>query len=339
MDAPPVQYVTTSDGYSIAYTVVGEGMALVMLPWLLGDIERMWRKPAALPFLESLARRFRFIWYNARGSGSSSRGLRHGHDFAAHLRDLDALVDRLKVTKALRVGMTQFCHAAVHFAVHRPEVIRGLVLINPIALKGAWGESPLEEAGRTNWRLFLEMWSRFAAADFQTLEDCQAAMSHADYLKALEAARNSDIASDLPLVSAPVLVLSARRPPSAAISEVSRQIAAAVPDGRLVLYEGTMTTDLIAAAEGREPQIAHILDEFVADLAPDDERASQPPEGLSPREIEVLRLIAAGRSNQQIADALVISASTVAKHVTSILGKIGAANRTEAAVYAKEHGL
>ena len=56
--------------------------------------------------------------------------------------------------------------------------------------------------------------------------------------------------------------------------------------------------------------------------------------GLSDREIEVIRLIAAGRSNQQIADELVISLHTVARHVGNIFDKANVKNRTEAAAYA-----
>jgi DNA-binding NarL/FixJ family response regulator len=63
------------------------------------------------------------------------------------------------------------------------------------------------------------------------------------------------------------------------------------------------------------------------------------PDGLSGREVEVLRLIAAGRSNPQIAEELVISLNTVQRHVSNILAKTGAANRTEAAVYARDKGL
>jgi len=53
----------------------------------------------------------------------------------------------------------------------------------------------------------------------------------------------------------------------------------------------------------------------------------------------VLCLIALGKSNQEIADALVISLRTVAHHVTSILNKTNTSNRTEAAAYANRHGL
>ncbi len=76
------------------------------------------------------------------------------------------------------------------------------------------------------------------------------------------------------------------------------------------------------------------------------ERAESPeagplphPTGLTPRELQVLRLIAVGKSNREVAEELVISLSTVAHHVTNILNKTGAANRTEAAAYAARHGL
>jgi predicted ATPase/DNA-binding CsgD family transcriptional regulator len=63
------------------------------------------------------------------------------------------------------------------------------------------------------------------------------------------------------------------------------------------------------------------------------------PRGLSPREVEVLRLIAGGKSNREIAAALVISLNTVARHVSNIFDKVGATNRTEAAAYAHRQGI
>ncbi len=65
----------------------------------------------------------------------------------------------------------------------------------------------------------------------------------------------------------------------------------------------------------------------------------QNPANLTNREIEVLRLVASGRTNQQIADDLVIALTTAAKHVANILAKTGSANRTEAATFANQNGI
>jgi DNA-binding NarL/FixJ family response regulator len=92
----------------------------------------------------------------------------------------------------------------------------------------------------------------------------------------------------------------------------------------------------------------HTLEERIT--ACSGQTASSPPATLSPvpspyfselsqREVEVLHLLAAGKSNRDIADTLCISLSTVATHVRNILGKTGSANRTEAAAYALQQGL
>jgi NarL family two-component system response regulator LiaR len=63
------------------------------------------------------------------------------------------------------------------------------------------------------------------------------------------------------------------------------------------------------------------------------------PDPLTPREVEVLQLVAQGRSNQEIADLLVISETTVRTHVSNILNKLHLASRTQAALYALREGL
>jgi NarL family two-component system response regulator LiaR len=64
-----------------------------------------------------------------------------------------------------------------------------------------------------------------------------------------------------------------------------------------------------------------------------------PLANLSEREFEVLRLIAAGKSNSEIAEQLVISANTVKSHVSNILSKLHLADRTQAAIYAWREGI
>jgi len=65
----------------------------------------------------------------------------------------------------------------------------------------------------------------------------------------------------------------------------------------------------------------------------------QLPDDLTPREAEVLALIAAGRTNAEIAEALVVSAATVKSHVNHIFAKAGVRDRAQAVVYAYENGL
>ena len=66
---------------------------------------------------------------------------------------------------------------------------------------------------------------------------------------------------------------------------------------------------------------------------------TSPEEALTPREMEILRYLARGFSNQEIADELEISITTVATHVRNILSKLHLANRTQAALYAIEQGI
>jgi DNA-binding CsgD family transcriptional regulator len=68
-------------------------------------------------------------------------------------------------------------------------------------------------------------------------------------------------------------------------------------------------------------------------------RAPAGPAGLSAREVQVLRLVAAGRTNRQVAAELVLSEHTVARHLQNAFGKIGVSSRAAAVAYAVEHGL
>jgi ATP/maltotriose-dependent transcriptional regulator MalT len=103
--------------------------------------------------------------------------------------------------------------------------------------------------------------------------------------------------------------------------------------------------DLEAAlAEGRQQPLEAAVEAALGEplKAETPEPSGKPaasPAGLSARELEVLRLLAEGSSNQEIADRLVLSVSTVERHLTHIYTKIGARGRAEAATFASRHGL
>jgi membrane protein implicated in regulation of membrane protease activity/DNA-binding CsgD family transcriptional regulator len=103
-----------------------------------------------------------------------------------------------------------------------------------------------------------------------------------------------------------------------------------------------------SAAPGREVEVIAIrgLTAIVRPLRsvrlPEGEGGTTAPTddfGLSARELEVLRLLAEGRTNAEIADVLVVSPRTVHHHVSHILEKLNASTRTEAARIAAQHGL
>ena len=95
-----------------------------------------------------------------------------------------------------------------------------------------------------------------------------------------------------------------------------------------------------AVARGEAALDTAVQHHVIAALTQPPESASpELPDGLTPREAEVLALIAEGLTNAEIADRLVVSAATVKTHVNHIFAKTGARDRAAAVVYAYERGL
>ena len=98
----------------------------------------------------------------------------------------------------------------------------------------------------------------------------------------------------------------------------------------------TAIRDVHSGQSSLHPTIARKL---IGELSEPPADKSTTDDVLTEREIGVLKLVARGYSNQEIADALVINSRTVGKHVSNILGKLHLANRTQAALYALREGL
>ena len=76
MEAPPIQYLRTNDGYDIAYSVARKGHPLVHVPGAFSHVQLFWQEQSVLyPWLIALKARFRLIQYDGRGRGLSTRGL------------------------------------------------------------------------------------------------------------------------------------------------------------------------------------------------------------------------------------------------------------------------
>jgi LuxR family maltose regulon positive regulatory protein len=154
------------------------------------------------------------------------------------------------------------------------------------------------------------------------------------------------------------LALAAVGDYASAVGALTEAVTLARPQGyvRVFADEGApmrhLLAQLCAARPGQPHPAGRLGPGYLAallracgptDAAPPPRRAAAAPPGLAEplteRELEVLRLIAAGSSNQRIAHDLVVALDTVKKHVTHVLGKLGAANRTEAVARARQLGL
>jgi DNA-binding NarL/FixJ family response regulator len=106
------------------------------------------------------------------------------------------------------------------------------------------------------------------------------------------------------------------------------------------IAKGASATALIdairSAAEGK-PTLSN--ESLAALIQSPAETEPQPGANLTAREQEVIYLLAQGKTNAQIAETLVVSVAAVKYHVGNILSKLGLANRTEVAAFAREHGL
>ena len=154
------------------------------------------------------------------------------------------------------------------------------------------------------------------------------------------------------------LALAARGDDAGALGALAEAVTLACPQGYVRVFADeaapmrALVTRLSTARKDQRAPARDIDPDYLAGLlracgqagaAPPSRRAAAALPGmaepLTDREVEVLRLLAAGRSNQRIAYELVVALDTVKKHVTHVLGKLGAANRTEAVARARQVGL
>jgi pimeloyl-ACP methyl ester carboxylesterase len=146
MDAPPVQFLTTRDGYNLAYCDIGEGKPFVFLPMTTTHLHVYWtQKTFVRPWWEGLAQRFRLIQYDGRGQGMSSRGLPDRFSSADLVTDLESLVDHLGIDRFVLMGLQWSGHTAVRYALDHAERVEALVLASCPTSFASWSLAMLQD--------------------------------------------------------------------------------------------------------------------------------------------------------------------------------------------------
>jgi DNA-binding CsgD family transcriptional regulator len=307
-----------------------------------------WRSRNVFRLLyEHLARRFQLVCYDSRGLGSSGRGLPEDFTIDQFETDLEAVVDLIDLKRFVLLAQTGFCRVAVRYATKHQERVSALILWNPDTgdpSRDSWEPGQIAALGATNWELFVDMMARTGWIPEDPIVArnlIRESITQEDWLIRSRAWPKYKVADTVASVRAPTLLLAASRSASPYSSEAaSRCIASQVKGARLEILDDPGTG--LFTLQPEVPAGVLLIEEFVRTVLPAVAQASVPVAGfpaLSEREIEVLRLVAAGKSNQEIADELVISVNTVIRHVSNIFAKTGATNRAQATAFAKDRGI
>lgn len=328
----PIKYTTTSDGARIAHTSLGGGPPLV---WDSGvgnePFELFLALPTGREWADTVRRGRRFITFNHRGTGRS--GPMVGPLTADQLvEDLAAVIETIESPKVDLVAVSCAVPTGCAYVARYPGRVRSLTLVQGGLTRGSrWWQKgisksdyllEIQHTARINWDFADDRaQSAFArevvrAVPFETWTEYDRV--------AFGVPVDGEIAR---AILVPTLCLQARDGPA-----MASELAEIIPGATL----GLLDVGLLIAGRSRSA-LGDALSAFLASL-PDAGTSEAPWETvgevsarpLSRRESEVLSLLAAGRSNAEIAAELTVSATTVARHVSNIYTKLGIHNRAQA---------
>ena len=341
--AQQVRFCTAGDGVQLAYAVHGSGPPIVRVATWLTHLDFDWDSPVWRHWLAELGDGHTVVRYDERGCGLSDRELGE-LSVETWVADLETVVDAAGLERFRLLGVSQGAAIALVYAARHPERVSHLVLYGGYARGRMWrGDEArahaeaMESAIRAGWtdaspafrRLFSMLFlPQGTPEQMAWYDELQRRSTSAEIAGRLYEARNAiDVVDVAPHVSAPTLVAHARGDRAVPVEE-GRLLAARIPGARLVLLE---SANHILLAD--EPAWGAFVTELRAFL--ESQPAPPAPVALSPREREVLELVAAGLTNDAIAGRLCLSVRTVERHLSNVYAKLrvsGKAGRAAAAV-------
>jgi pimeloyl-ACP methyl ester carboxylesterase/DNA-binding CsgD family transcriptional regulator len=338
--AQDIGFCTSDDGVRIAYARHGSGPVLVVAACWLSHLQYDWESPVWRHFLEDIGRFATIIRYDERGHGLSDRDV-HEHSLEQRVADLEAVVEAAGVERFALMGMAQGGPMVIEYAARHPERVSRLLFYNSYAA-ALPDPTPEDRAMADTFSQMIRVgWAR-PESEFRRVftsmmipDATEEQMSWLDELQRVSvspevavSSRSQRLDADarhlLAKLDVPTLVLHSRGDRMNDFSE-GRYLASEIPGARLVPLESR--NHIVLADEPAWRVFVHELQQF---LAPD---ASAPAEEadlsmLSERELDVLRHVADGRENDEIAAALHISPRTVERHLQNVYTKLGLSGRS-----------
>ena len=347
-----VRYVNGKDGTRLAWAESGAGPVLVKASNWLTHLEYEWNSPVWKHWIRFFSANFRFIRYDERGCGMSewpgaaALGLDHW------VGDLESVIDAARPPEQITLlGISQGAAACVLYAVRHPERVARMILYGAYArgalLRGTPASQRTYQAiidlARAQWGndnpSFRQVFtSRFipGGTDEQLRwfnELCLKCTSGDIAAHLLEARAMMNISSLLPQVRTPTLVVHGRGDQVVPIDE-GRFLASEIPGAEFIELDSSNHVLLEP-----EPAWERFQEAVLAFTRGGSGTAPSVFAALSARERQILRLIADGLSNTEIAERLEISEKTVRNHASNLFDKLGVWSRAQAIVFARDHGF
>jgi pimeloyl-ACP methyl ester carboxylesterase/DNA-binding CsgD family transcriptional regulator len=330
----------------IAYATSGSGPPLVKVGTWMTHVELDWESSVWRPLLRELSRDHTFVRYDARGCGLSDREVPE-LSFEAWVRDLESVADAAGFERFPLLGLSQGTAIAIAYAARHPERVSHLVLHGAYA-RGRLRRDPSpqeREDAETMVKLAELGWGRddpayrqFFTTQFipdSTLEQQRwwnelqrATISPANAARFLRAFNEVDVTEEACRVACPTLVTHSKSDVRIPFEE-GRRVAGLIPGARFAPVESR--NHVLLEHESAWVQWLAAVRDFLP--------GGVPFPGLTPREAELVELIAQGLDNAQIAARLELSDKTVRNHITSIFAKLEVDNRARAIVLAREAGF
>lgn len=312
------------------------GIPIVSLrPPQFSHVEAEWDAGSSHNEFDAYHPRHPVIRFDARGTGLSTRDC-PDHGLDVRVSDLEAVIDAAGAGPVILDAISSSALTALAFAARHPQRAHRLVVQNAFVDGRRWWANPVRRAllniAELDWPLCTETWAWLTWGD----ESRERTLRLADYIRSCigpeaflaiaSAEREIDLREEIRAIAAPSLVLNHPRFARMAPEEYNAEVALGIPGA--VLHSVHSTQDRVAAINAfiganplPSPSSSDRSDPFTA------------ASSLTVREVEVLRLVAEGLKNQEIADRLVVSVRTVDAHVRNIFVKTHTHSRAGATAF------